>query len=143
MTNQSKKSTILFTHLSGFGSYVFPFGSIIIPFLIRETKKDESKQIDTVTKDVVNFNLSFMLYTIILKISIIPFFIGTFFNGFTKITHNNNRNFHLDYNQEHFYSIASILSIMAIIKAILIVQAAVKSNNNETYKYPFVIKFIQ
>jgi len=144
MTVQNEKNIVLLTHLSGFGGYVFPFGSIIIPFIIRETKKNESKRLDEVSKDVVNFNLSYLLYTMILKVSIIPFFIGTFFQNFRRVTDYDNFNF--NYESEHFYgfvSIASILSILAIIKAVLIIQAAIKSNNNEDYKYPFVIKFIQ
>jgi len=146
MTVQNEKNIVLLTHLSGFGGYIFPFGSIIIPFIIRETKKNESKRLDKVSKDVVNFNLSYLLYTMILKVSIIPFFIGAFFQNFRRIADYDNMNFNFNYESDHFYgfvSIASILSILAIIKAVLIIQAAIKSNNSEDYKYPFVIKFIQ
>ncbi len=146
MTAQNQKNLNLITHLSGFGGYVFPFGSIIIPFIIRETKKEESKQMDELTKEVVNFNLSYLLYTFVLKVSIIPFFFGSFFNNFRNVTRFDNMNFHFNGNSNYFFgfvSIASVLSILAIIKGILIIQAAVKSNNNEDFKYPFVIQFVK
>ncbi len=146
MTIQNEKNTTLLTHLSGFGGYIFPFGSVVIPLIIRETKKNESKQIDKVSKDVINFNLSYLLYTFLLKLSIIPFFLGTFFQNFRNYTSYDNWNFHFEYNSNHFFgfiSIASILSIFAIIKVVLIIQAAIKANKGEDYEYPFVIKFIK
>ncbi len=145
MNTNNMKNLAFLTHLSGFGGFIFPFGSIVIPLIIRETKKEESKLIDQVSKDVVNFNISYMLYTFILKLSIIPFFVGSFFGEFRNLTNYDNMDFYFNYNSNHFFgfvSIASILSVMAIIKAILIIQATIKTNNNETYKYPFTIKFI-
>jgi len=41
MILEKDKNIVLVTHLSGFGSYLFPLGSIVIPFIIRETKKDD------------------------------------------------------------------------------------------------------
>ncbi len=144
MILQKDKNLALITHLSGFGSYFFPLGSIIIPFVIRETKKEESKFIDNLTKDVVNFNLSYLLYVSILKLTIVPIFMNSFIEDvFIK-----NHHFYFDSNissNEIFglVSFGSLLSLLVIIKFVLIVQAAIKTNKGEHYNYPFTINFIK
>jgi len=145
MNKQNEKNTVFLTHLSGFGGFLFPFGSVLIPLIIRETKKDESKKIDTISKDVVNFNLSYLLYTFLLQIMIVPFFIGSFFSNIRYATHFDNMKFHFNSDSNHFFgfvSVVSIISILSIVKAVLIIKAAMKANDNENFEYPYTIKFI-
>lgn len=131
------------TYLSGLGSYIFTLGSVIIPFVIRETKKEESEFIDTLTRDVVNFNLSYFLYTILIKLLVVPLFIGSFFeNGFIK-----EYAFHFegDFDNKQIFgliSLGSLLAILAIVKVILIIQAIIKTNNGDSFNYPLTINFI-
>ncbi|MEE9350428.1 MAG: DUF4870 domain-containing protein [Flavobacteriaceae bacterium] len=145
MVTQQEKNTTFLTHLSGFGGFIFPFGSIIIPLVIREVKKDDSILMDATTKDVVNFNLSYLLYTYILKISFIPFVFTSFLGNFNSFSSCDNMTFHFNMSHPHFnniLSIASIIGILSIVKAVLIIKACIKTNDNESYKYPFTIKFI-
>jgi len=138
---EKDRNFTLFTHLLGFGSYFFPMGSILFPFIIREMKKNESEFMDTLTKDVVNFNLSYLLYIIVVKLLVVPLFVGSIFENtissypFTSI--------HINFNSNNFFELESLLSILAIIKFVLIIKAAISSNKGEYYKYPYVIEFVK
>jgi len=146
MTTQNEKNIAFLTHLSGFGGYIFPLGSIIIPLIFWETKKNESKFIDENGKEAINFNLSYLLYTFLLGLSSIPFFIGSFFHNFREMTSYDNLDFHFDFDTDNlfgFISIASLISILAIAKVVLIIIAAINTHKGEGYKYPLTIKFIK
>jgi uncharacterized Tic20 family protein len=146
MTTQNEKNIAFLTHLSGFGGYIFPLGSIIIPLIFWETKKNESKFIDENGKEAINFNLSYLLYTFILSLSSIPFFIGSIFHNFREVTNYDNLDFHFNFDSDHlfgFMSIASLISILAIAKIVLIIMAAISVHKGEGYKYPLTIKFIK
>ena len=141
MILEKDKNIALVTHLSGFGSYLFPLGSIVIPFIIRETKKDDSEFMDELTKDVVNFNLSYLLYTFAVKLLVVPMFVGSFFENIFTF-HFNFEDF--DTNQLFgIISFGSILSILMIIKFVLIIKASIKTHDGESYKYPYIIQFIK
>jgi len=142
MIQEKEKNLALITHLSGFGSYLFPLGSIVIPFVIRETKKNDSLFMDQLTKDVINFNLSYLLYTFIIKLLVIPMFIGDFLENIFV----NQYSFEFDGFDNGilgFLSLGSVVTIMTIIKFVLIVKAAIKTHNGEDYMYPYVIDFIK
>ncbi len=147
MITKSDKNLAFLTHLSGFGGYVFPLGSIIIPLVIWQTKKEESKFIDDNGKQAINFNLSYLLYTILLGVSAFPFFIGSFFNNLRDhVIDFDDLNFHFDFNSNHLFgifSIASLISVLAIGKIILIIMAALSAQKGEKVKYPLTIKFIK
>ena len=142
MIQEKEKNLALITHLSGFGSYLFPLGSIIIPFVIRETKKNDSAFMEQLTKDVINFNLSYLLYTFIIKLLVVPMFIGDILENL--FAYKTSYNFDGDIDNEilGILSFGTILTIMAIVKFILIAKAAIKTHNGEDYKYPYVIDFI-
>ena len=144
MILEKEKNITLITHLSGFGSYFFPLGSVIISFIIRGTKKQDSKFMDALTKDVVNFNLSYLLYTILIKLLIIPLSVGSFLENIFI----NRYSFHFegDFDTNQIFglvSFGSLLTILVIVKFVLIIQAAIKTNNGEVYKYPYIISFIK
>jgi len=147
MATKEDKNLAFLTHLSGFGGYVFPLGSIIIPLIIWETKKEESKFIDDNGKEAINFNLSYLLYTILLGMSSFPFFVGSFFRNLrNEIIDFNHFDFHFNFSSNHLFgifSIASLISILAIGKIILIIMAAMSAHKGEAVKYPLTIKFIK
>ena len=145
MEKKDDKNLAFLTHLSGFGGYIFPFGSIIIPLIIWETKKRESEFIDYNGKEAINFNLSYLLYTILLGISSFPFFIGSLFNNLRdNIIDFDNINFYFDSNHLFgIFSIASLISILALGKIVLIIMNAMAAHKGEKVKYPLTIKFIK
>ena len=123
MITQNDKNYSSITHLSGFAGWFFPFGNIIAPLVLWSAKKNESAFIDAHGKAAVNFQLSILLYCILLAILFIPIAIFTLGLGV----------------------IAIVLGIIpaVILKFILIISASIKANNGEHYNYPFFIEFIK
>jgi len=66
-----------------------------------------------------------------LGLSIIPFVVRTVTSDFH----------HLDLFG--MISVGSIIGVLAVIKFVLIILAAIKANQGEVYNYPLTIKFIK
>ena len=147
MVNKEEKNLAFLTHLSGFGSVFFPFGGIIIPLIIWQSKKDKSDFIDRNGKEAINFNISYLLYTVLLGICSVPFFVGSFFNNLrNQMVDFDDFHFRFDFSSNHFFgifSIASLISVLAIAKVVLIIMAAINAQKGEDTKYPLTIKFIK
>lgn len=144
MLSQNEKNTSFLIHLSAFLSFVFPFGSIIGPLIMWSVNKDKSAYLDNNGKEAVNFNLSYTLYLFILGIIAFPFAFGSFFSHLRHIDDFDNFNFHFDFdNLFGFLSIASIISIVTILKFALVIVAAIKASRGEIYKYPLSINFVK
>ena len=143
MILEKDRNVTLLTHLSGFGNYFFPMGSILFPFIIRELNKGDSKFMDELTKDVVNFNLSYLLYTILLKLLVVPLFVGSLFENLFFFNRFNSALFEINFNSDNIFEFASLIGILAIIKFVLIVKASIAANKGEYYKYKYVIEFVK
>ena len=148
-TNNNNLAT--FIHLSTLSQYCIPFGNYIFPILIWSTNKDKSEFIDFNGKQVLNFQLSIFLYTLVLALIAIPIFIGTVFSSIP---------FNAVINEHHFmenhWNIENITGIviiaivavllfvgMKVAEFFLIIYASLKTANGEHYKYPLTIPFIK
>jgi len=131
MTHRNDYNNAFLLHLSAFFGYIFPFGAVVGPLVIWEMNKRKSDFIDRNGKEAINFNLSYLLYTFVLGLSIVPFVIRTVMNDLH----------HLDLFG--MISVGSIIGILAIVKFVLIIIAASKANQGEVYNYPLTIKFIK
>lgn len=151
METTTEKNTATFTHLSALTQYFIPFGNYIFPIVIWSSKKHESEFIDFNGKQIVNFQLSILLYTLILCLIAIPIFVYTIFKNIPFETVVNDHNFFIEN-----FSVGNITGIvilgigavmlfffLKIIEFILIVYASVKASNGENYKYPLSIPFIK
>lgn len=125
MITTKDTGTAFLIHISALASYVFPLGGIIVPLIIWQLKKDESNYIDEQGKEVINFNLSFALYSFV-------FGIGAFSSIFMHFP-----------NFFGLFGGISIIALIAVIRFALIVLAAIKVNNQEEFKYPLTIKFFK
>lgn len=123
MITQNDKTYSSITHLSSFAGWIFPFGNIIVPFVLWLVKKNESNYIDTHGKAAVNFQLSLMLYTFLLALIIIPLTIFTLGLGLIAVI------------------LGFIPAVILIIATII--SASIKATNGEYYDYPFTIEFIK
>jgi hypothetical protein len=144
MNRNTQNTNAFLIHISAFSGYIIPFGAIIVPLILWQTMKDRSQFLDEQGKEAVNFNISYALYIFILGLSIIPFAFSTFVN---HIRHSN-YDFHFDFDFGNgglfgFFGVASIISLLGLVKIALIIIAALKSKEGENYKYPFTIKFIK
>ncbi len=131
MTHRNDNNNAFLLHLSAFFGYIFPFGAVVGPLVIWEMNKRKSDFIDRNGKEAINFNLSYLLYTFVLGLSIVPFVIRTVMNDLH----------HLDLFG--IISVGSIIGVLAIVKFVLIIIAASKANQGEVYNYPLTIKFIK
>src|SRR5210317_1621120 len=121
MSTKNDNNTAFLIHLSAFFGYVIPFGAIVGPLVIWEINKSKSDFVNENGKEAINFNLSYLLYTFLLGLSIVPFVIRTIFSEFH----------HLDLFG--IVSLASVIGLIAIVKFVLIIFAAVKANQGEVY----------
>ena len=148
-TNEKNLATVL--HLSPLTQYFIPFGNYIFPIIIWSSKKDESEFVDANGKQVLNFQLSIFVYSVILCLIAIPILIYTIFKTANFNTLFTNNHFEIENFNIHNITGISILGIIAallffaikVIEFALIINAAVKSSNGEVYKYPLTIPFFK
>lgn len=151
MTTTNEKNIATFLHLSALTQYVIPFGNYIFPIVIWSTKKNESEFVDYNGKQVLNFQLSIFVYTVVLCLIAIPIFIYSIFKNVPEGDIHFDRNFVIDNLSMGNLTGISILGIIAVllfcfikvIEFVLIIYGAVKTSNGEFYKYPLSIPFFK
>jgi hypothetical protein len=148
MTQNSENTNAFLIHISAFGGFLFPFGSIITPLIVWQTLKNRSKFLDEQGKEAVNFNISYALYMFIASLIAVPFFLRSLFGNI----HYHNRNgwdfdwFPFDLGVGNFFGIVGsslLVGLIGLISMILVILAALRANKGENYRYPFTIKFIK
>jgi uncharacterized Tic20 family protein len=151
MKTTNEKNLATFTHLSTLSQYCIPFGNYIFPILIWSTNKDKSEFVDYHGKQALNFQLSILLYSLVLGMIAIPIFIITVFSNIPLNAVMNNHDFVMNhFSLENITGIV-IVALIAILIFIalkvaeffLIIYASVKASNGEEYKYPLTIPFIK
>jgi len=102
-----------FAHLAAFFGYVVPvIGRVLGPVIIWLIKKEEYPFVDQQGREAINFNLSMLIYALILA--------PTLCIGIGIV----------------------ILPLLGLAHIILIILAAVKSNSGTPYRYPVTIRFL-
>lgn len=113
-TLQTQENQIaMLVHLSTLMGWIVPLGNIIAPLFIWQLKRSEYPSLDEHGKEVLNFQISLTIYTII---SVILVFVIIGFFG---------------------------LFAVLIIDLILTIKASIAANNGKVYHYPLSIKFIK
>jgi hypothetical protein len=149
--NQHQQNLAAIIHLSTFSKYVFPFGNFILPIVLWMSNKKDSTFIDENGKQAINFQISILLYSIILGLISIPVFFNfafNFTNIFDILAHNTHE-FKLE-NLSDFSGNLILLFVVAVISLVLfvldifaVISATIKANKGETYSYPLSIQFIK
>ena len=111
--SETERNWAMLCHLSGFAGFVFPFGGIIGPLICWLSRKDESAWVNVNGINSLNFQLSILLY-IILVSPLCLILVGI-----------------------------PIVMMLVTLKVICIVIASVKASKGELFKYPLMIPFIQ
>jgi uncharacterized Tic20 family protein len=151
METTSEKNTATFTHLSALSQYIIPFGNYIFPILIWTGYKDKSEFVNHHGKQVLNFQLSLLLYTLILALIAIPIFISVVLQNIPieAFLYNDNyviRNFNFD-GHIGLLSVGAtavlLFGMLKVVEFFLIIYASIKTSNGEYYKYPLTIPFIK
>ena len=138
-------------HLSALSQYVIPFGNFIFPILIWSAKKDKSEYLDAQGKQVINFQLSLTLYSLVLCLIAIPIFLITILRNISIYDFTNHNEFPFrNFNIENINGIV-IVAILAVVlflalkiaEFFIIILASVKTSNGIDYKYPLSIRFLK
>ena len=107
------RQLIVITHLSQLVTLVIGFGSLILPLIIWSTNKERVHQMNEHGKNILNFQISLLIYSIICIPLIL--FLGLGILG---------------------------LIVLGIISIIFPIINAIKASNGETPKYPLSLRFI-
>lgn len=109
----TENSYVTLMHVAQFGGYILPFLGFILPIVMWMTNKEQSAAIDRTGKDIVNFMISWLLYAVVGGILVIV--------GIGLV----------------------ILGVLAVAQVVLVIIAAIKTANKESWKYPLTIEFIK
>lgn len=148
MITSYQKNIATFIHLSTVLGFIFPFGNFIGPLILWMFNKDKSEFVDAHGKQALNFQISVLLYSILIAIIAIPILlIGIFAQtGAVDLEAYNDINF-------NFYTLSPLLLLGAgliflvvigfIVEVILIIIASLKARDGELYHYPLTINFLK
>jgi len=148
MVDNHHKNLATFIHLSTFTRFFIPFGNFLGPIVLWAANKDKSTFIDQHGKQAINFQISVLLYAIIIGTISVPFFIFKLFRGLDVIDFHGFHNFHINVGEPSplLYIVGGLgaLAIIAfIIELGLIVKASLTARDGEIYKYPLTINFLK
>jgi hypothetical protein len=151
METNSERNTSTFLHLSALLQYFIPFGNFIFPIIIWTSKKDKSEYINYHGKQVLNFQLSIFIYSLVLAMIALPLFIYTIFESVPFYSIINHNDFILtNFNFENIIGsvtigiiVVLVVILLKVAEFFLIIVAAINASNGEKYKYPLTISFIK
>lgn len=148
MIDKHQKNIATFIHLSTFSRFIVPLGNFLGPIILWITNKEKSEFIDNHGKQAINFQMSILLYTIIIGTLSVPFFIFKLFHGIDFIDFNGFHDFHINIGKPSpLLYIGGGLGALCIIGFILelafIVIASLKARDGEAYHYPLTINFLK
>ncbi len=144
-------------HASTFSKFFIPFGNFIIPLVLWTANKREYEFVDHNGKQALNFQISLLLYSIVLGFISIPFLIGFFPNifdidlfGLGDLNNYNNLNIHFDSDNFKFgwwlfpLGIAGLVQgALFIVNIVYTILATIRTNEGQVFEYPLTIKFIK
>lgn len=151
METSTERNIAALTHLSTFSQYIIPFGNYIFPIIFWTSKKEQSEFIDHNGKQALNFQLSILIYSLVMAMIAIPILLYTVLQN---VSLNDIVNCHHIFFENFYYGNSigiltiAILSLLIIViikiaEFFLVIQAAVKASNGEKYNYPFTIPFLK
>ncbi len=148
MLNNHQKNIATFIHLSTFSRFIIPFGNFIGPIVLWIVNKEKSEFVDSHGKQAINFQISILLYTILIGTITIPFFIFKMLNGIDFIDFHGSSDFHINIGKPSpLLYIGGGLGFLAIIGFILelvfIINASLKARDGQLYSYPLTIHFLK
>lgn len=150
METTTNKNTATLIHLSAFTQYFFPLGNFLFPLLIWTLRKNNSEFVDHNGKQAINFQLSLFVYCVVLLIVSIPVLVYTVFSNVSfSLFHDFDEAFNtFDIgNLTSLTAIALLAStlffLFKVAEFFLIIYAAVKNSNGQSYTYPFTIRFLK
>ena len=141
MVDNHQKNIATFIHLSTFTRFIFPLGNFIGPLVLWIANKDKSEFVDAHGKQAINFQMSILLYTIIIGVITVPFFIFKIFSGIDFIDFNGFHDFNINIGKPSplLYiggALGALAVIAFIIELVFIIRASLKARDGENFQYP-------
>ncbi|MTH17204.1 DUF4870 domain-containing protein [Flavobacterium sp. LC2016-01] len=151
METTSERNTAAFTHLSTLSQYIIPFGNYIFPIIIWSSYKDKSEFVNHHGKQTLNFQLSLLLYTLVLALIAIPIFVSVVLQNIPLEAVFDHHDFYIrNFNFQGNIALLSIgatavllFGVLKFVEFFLVIYASIKASNGELYKYPLTIPFIK
>jgi len=148
MLDTHQKNIATFIHLSTFSRFIIPFGNFIGPIILWISNKDKSEFIDEHGKQAINFQISILLYSIIIGMITIPFFIFNLLNGFDFMDIDAFSSIHISLTKPSplLYiggALGGLAVVGFIVELVFIIKASLKARDGELYEYPITINFIK
>ncbi|MFH6604376.1 DUF4870 domain-containing protein [Maribacter algicola] len=140
-------------HASTLSKYFIPFGNFLLPLVLWTANKNDHDFVDHNGKQALNFQISILLYGVVMaSITAILFFVFAFeFVGFIDIF-DVNRHDISEFSHHHsgmgihiaFMVAAIIIGVgLLVLDIVCTILATLKSGQGEKYVYPFTINFIK
>lgn len=144
-------------HASTFSRFFIPFGNFLLPLVLWMANKKELPFVDYNGKQALNFQISLLLYSVILGAISIPFFLGFLpgiLDGGILQWHDFDHHFDFDFNFDGDYlnlskliwpiGIAGLFqAALFVINIIYTILATLRTNEGQYFQYPITIKFIK
>jgi len=113
MDTEGERTHAMFCHLGALSGFVAPFGNIIVPLVLWLVKREASDFVDAHGKEALNFQISFMIYSLISAVLILAL-VGIF-----------------------------LLAALCIFDIVIVIIAGIKAKSGENFRYPLAIRFIR
>lgn len=124
--SQLERNWAMGCHLAALAFYVgIPFGNILGPLIIWLLKRNEFELVNEQGKEALNFQISFIIYGIAGIVLAIIF-------AFAQLL-----------ASAAYFVIGIFIFLLFLLDLVLIIVAAVKVANGESYKYPLTIHFLK
>ncbi|WP_456437443.1 DUF4870 domain-containing protein [Psychroserpens sp.] len=148
MLDNHQKNIATFIHLSTFSRFIIPFGNFIGPIVLWMANKEKSEFVDNHGKQAINFQISILLYALVIGLLSVPFFFFNIFSSFDFIDIDLFDGIHLNITEPspllYIGGGLGVLAILAfILELVFIVIASLKARDGETYHYPLTIDFLK
>ncbi|MEO8932829.1 MAG: DUF4870 domain-containing protein [Xanthomarina sp.] len=148
MIDKNHKNIATFIHLSTFSKFLIPFGNFVGPIVLWVINKEKSNFIDRHGKQALNFQISVLLYTLILGMITIPLVLFNIFSGFNFMDVDAFSTIYMNYlKPSPLLYITGGFGLIAVIGFILelvfIVKASLAAKEGKYYKYPLTINFLK
>src|SRR5690606_36909736 len=143
-------------HASMFTKFFIPFGNFILPLFLWLSNKNQYAFVDHNGKQALNFQISILLYSILVGMVSVPFFVGALpflfdwdmggFHGFDGMAP---WNLHFDGDWIGLGKLFWPLGILGLAQfglflwnIVYSILATIRTQEGEYFHYPFTIKFI-
>ena len=140
-------------HISTFSKYFIPFGNFILPLVLWISNKNQSDFVDENGRNALNFQISILLYSLLLGIICIPFVLFTAFD-FIQLANILEHNAHnIDLPFEDFYDVSvrmvpvaiagALIFSLFVLDVICTIIAGIRASKGILYQYPITINFVK